>query len=160
MKTATKILKLLPAIVIITACYLRVFPLAISLGAALPAALGTALAPKGARIFLPAHHSIEIFSKFPSSDVMSALPNFECEAESGFWHSCRISGRQGGDYNDHILSDNKAFVHYNDHILADNDHYLPYLEYPLHSGDECAIRGSAKCQLTGAKGGNFGLPKA
>jgi len=137
MKTARKILKLVPAIVIITACYLRTFPLAISSGAALPAALGTALAPKEARIFLPAHHSIEIFSKFPSSAAMSAIPNYDCEAESGFWHSFRLSGRQGGDYKDHILSDNEAFVPYNDHILDDNDHFLPYPEGALHSGDEC-----------------------
>ena len=136
MKTATKILKLLPAIVIITACYLRAFPLALGAGAALPAALGKALAPKEARIFLPAHHSIEIFSKFPSSAFMSAIPNFECEDTCGFWHSFRIRGCQGGDYNDHILSDNEAFVPDNDHILDYNDHFLPYPEYALHSGDE------------------------
>jgi len=64
---------------------------------------------------------------------MSAIPKFECEDTGGFWHSFRTSGRQGGDYKDHILSDNEAFVPDNDHILDYNDHFLPYLDPDPHS---------------------------
>ena len=153
MKTARKIRELLWAVMAITLGYLTAFPAAADSTPASHPALFLQAAPN----FRHARHFIEIFSKLPSSAEMGAIQNYECEAEGGFWHSFRIRGCQGGDYNDHILSDHEAFVPDNDHILDYNDHYLPYPEYPLHSGDECAIRGSAKCQLTGVKGGNFGL---
>jgi len=133
MKTARKIGELLLAVMAITLGYLTAFPAA----ADSTPAPHPALFLQAARTFRSARHFIEIFSKFPSSAAMSAIHHYECEAEGGFWHSCQPSGRQGGDYNDHILSDNEAFVPYNDHILDDNDHVLPYPEYPLHSGDEC-----------------------
>ena len=153
MKTARKILELLSAVMAITIGYLTAFPAA----ADSPPAPPPALFLQAARTFRSARQFIEIFSKFPSSASMSAIAKAECEDTCGFWHSCQPSGRQGGDYPDHILSDNNAFVHYNDYVLADNDHYLSYPEGALHSGDECAIRGCAKSQVTGAKRGNFVL---
>ena len=133
MKTARKIRELLLAVMAITLGYLTAFAAAADSNPAPHPALFL----QAARTFRSAHNSLDLFSKFPSSAAMGAIQNYECEAEGGFWHSFQPSGRQGGDYPDHILSDIDAFVPYNDHILPDTDHFLPYPEYALHSRDKC-----------------------
>ena len=141
MKTANQIGGLLPVVIIITTCSLMVWIVAFGSGATLPAAVGKEPAPKGARTFWSARHFTEIFSKFPSSASRSAFPKEECEAECGFWHSFRTSGRQEGDYKDHVLPDHNAFVPDHDHILPYHDHDLPYLDAPLPSPFEGGVRG-------------------
>ena len=125
--------KLLLAIMVITFCYLMVIYAASASIPALQPALGEGDKPPGAPILLSTRQVFEIFSKFPSSASMSAIAKVECEDTCGFWHSFRLSGRQGGDYKDHILSDNEALVPYNDHILDYNDHFLPDLDPDPHS---------------------------
>src|SRR3990172_10438615 len=115
MKTANQIRELLPAIIIIIACYLRLLIEAWGLGATLPSAVGNELAPKGARTFLSAQQWLDLILKFPSSASMSAIPKYECEDECGFWHSFRTTPGQEGDYKDHILPYHSAFVPYHDH---------------------------------------------
>ena len=129
MKTANQIGELLLAVMVITIGYLTAFSAAADSTPAPHPALLLQMAPT----FLSAHQWLEIFSKFSSSASLSAIPNFECEAESGFWHSFRTNGRQGGDYPDHFLSDNDALVPDNDHVLDYNDHFLPYLDPDPHS---------------------------
>ena len=129
MKTANQIRALLPAVMVITIGYLT----AISAASDSTPAPDSVLFLNVAQTFRSARHCIEIFSKFPSSASLSAIPNFECEDTCGFWHSFRIRGCQGGDYNDHILSDNDALVPDNDHVLDYNDHFLPYLDPDPHS---------------------------
>ena|SRR3990172_9381174 len=133
MKTANQTWALLPAIIIITACYLRILTVAFGSSAMSNPASWQEMAPKGARTFLSAHHLVEIFSKFPSSAAMSAFQKYECKAECAWGHSFRTIGRQEGDYPDHILPDLDALVPYPDHILPDHDHFLPYLDQDPHS---------------------------